>query len=63
MQQSMFNLENKVDTYHTSTKQGAVRSDAAVQEFGQQVLDLNHRLTNHIATPWNKAHPDPNSAA
>jgi chromosome segregation ATPase len=58
MQQTMFNLENKVDTYHTTIKQDVTRADATVQ-----VLDLNHRLTNHIATPWNKAHPDPNSAA
>lgn len=63
MQQAMFNLENKVDTYHAAMKQDVLRTDATTQVLSQQVLDLNHRLTTHIATPWNKAHPDPNSAA
>src|SRR5260370_268678 len=62
MQQSLFNLENKVDTYHATVKQEILRIDTAIQALVQQVFEMNRRLTTHIATPWNKAHPDPNSA-
>jgi chromosome segregation ATPase len=63
MQQSLFNLENKVDMYHATVKQEILRIDTAIQALVQQVFEMNRRLTTHIATPWNKAHPDPNSAA
>lgn len=63
MQHSLFNLENKVDTYQTTIKQEILRIDTAIQALVQQVFEMNRRLATHIATPWNKAHPDPNSAA
>lgn len=63
MQNGFYNLENKMDTFQIETKKEIQRIDAAIQALIQQVFDLNRRLNAHIATPWNKAHPDPNSAA
>jgi uncharacterized coiled-coil DUF342 family protein len=63
MQESLFNLENKVDAYQAMHKQEILRIDAAISAVIQQVFELNRLLNAHIATPINKAHPGPDSAA
>jgi chromosome segregation ATPase len=56
--QDLFNLENKMDNYHS-----VVRKD--IQALAEQIAKTDKRLTNHINTPLNKAHPEaePGSAA
>jgi chromosome segregation ATPase len=66
IQNDLYNLENKLDTHINVTmqmKQHLQRIDTAVQTLTQQVFEINRRLFAHIATPWDKAHPGPNSAA
>lgn len=66
IQNDLYNLENKLDTHINVTmqmKQHMQHIDTAVQTLIQQVFDINRRLFAHIATPWDKAHPGPNSAA
>ena len=63
MQQSLFNLENKVDTYQTNVKREILRIDTALQALVQQLSDMNRHLSVHISTSAKQAHPDPGAAA
>jgi chromosome segregation ATPase len=56
MQQSFCNLENKMDTFQKEAKKDN-------QALIQQIVEVNRRLDAHIATPWDKAHPSPGTAA
>lgn len=56
MQTSFYSLENKVDMFQSETRK-------AHQALSQQISETNRRLDEHIATPWNKTHPEPGSAA
>src|SRR5579883_1912852 len=56
LQQSFYNLENKMDTFQKEAKKDN-------QALIQQIVEVNRRLDAHIATPWDKAHPNPGTAA
>jgi chromosome segregation ATPase len=56
LQQSFYNLGNRMDTFQKEAKKDN-------QALIQQIVEVNRRLDAHIATPWDKAHPSPGTAA
>ena len=62
-QQSLFNLENKVDAHYATIRREIIRIDTAIEALMRQMLDISRRLNAHITTSWNQAHPNPNATA